>query len=92
MRSLGQIECKGSTYILFLAIYIYFSPERRRSAYEIGRYPDLAGRGIEGDEAHNHLLELCGTQSLNDVTKAQASIIIDRLIKEAKKSEEVTFP
>jgi hypothetical protein len=52
----------------------------------------LAGRGIEGDEAHNHLVELCGTQSLNDVTKAQASVVIDRLIKEAKESEEVTFP
>jgi len=44
----------------------------------------LADKGIEGDEALQHLKELFQVDSLREVTKLQASKMIERLLEEAK--------
>jgi len=44
----------------------------------------LADRGIEDDEAHQHLKELFGVVSLKDVTKEDASAAIDQMVREAE--------
>ena len=44
----------------------------------------LAENGIEGDKAHEHLKNLFQVDSLKDVTKLEASKMIERLIEEAK--------
>jgi len=44
----------------------------------------LADQGIEGDKAHVRLLELFQVDSLKEVTKLEASKMIERLIGEAK--------
>lgn len=47
----------------------------------------LAGQGIEGDKANAHLIKLFQANSLNDVTKVEASRVIDNLLKESKGGE-----
>ncbi len=42
----------------------------------------LAGQGIEGDKAHFRLKELFKVDSLKEVSKLEASRLIERLIKE----------
>ena len=44
----------------------------------------LADQRIEGDKAHERLLELFQVDSLKEVTKLEASKMIERLIGEAK--------
>ena len=44
----------------------------------------LAERGTEGDEAHEHLKSLFQVDSLKDVTKLEASKMIEQLLEEAK--------
>jgi hypothetical protein len=51
----------------------------------------LADQNLYGDEAHEYLKKLFKVESLNDVTKAQARELIDKLVKEAKELEEVPF-
>ena len=50
----------------------------------------LSEQGIEGDAAQEHILEMAKTDSINAITKAKASELIERLLAEAK--EAVTFP
>jgi len=42
----------------------------------------LAGRGLQGDEAHAHLRELFGVGSLDVVSKREAMQVIDQLLQE----------
>ncbi len=51
----------------------------------------LAERQIEGDGAQSFLLEALKVKSLSEVTKAQASALIEELLKPAKQVEEVPF-
>ena len=44
----------------------------------------LAENGIEGDEAHDHLKDLFQVDSLKDVSKLEASKMIEHLLEEAK--------
>ena len=44
----------------------------------------LAEKGIEGDEAHEHLKDLFQVDSLKDVSKLEASKMIERLLEESK--------
>ena len=44
----------------------------------------LAERGLETDAAHEHLIELFQVDSLAEVTKFEASNMIERLIEEKK--------
>jgi hypothetical protein len=44
----------------------------------------LAEKGMEADKAHQHLKELFGVDSLQEVTKAEASRMIERLLEEAE--------
>lgn len=44
----------------------------------------LADKGIEGDKAHEHLKDLFQVDSLKEVTKLEASKMIERLLEEAK--------
>lgn len=44
----------------------------------------LADQGIEGDQAHEHLKKLFQSSSLKEVTKNEASRVIERLLNEAK--------
>jgi hypothetical protein len=50
----------------------------------------LADRGIEGDEALQHLKDLFQVDSLREITKLQASKMIERLLEEAKGGEDGT--
>jgi hypothetical protein len=43
----------------------------------------LAERGLEGDDASNHLRSAFGIEDLNQVTKRDASSMIERLLEEA---------
>jgi hypothetical protein len=43
----------------------------------------LADRGVEGDAAHEELIDLFGVQSLATVSKEEASSMIKRLLQEA---------
>jgi hypothetical protein len=47
----------------------------------------LAGQGIEGDKANEHLVKLFQTDSLNNVTKVEASRMIEFLLSETKGGE-----
>jgi len=51
----------------------------------------LAERQIEGDSAHRYILEKAGVESLDQITKAKASILIDEMVNAAKPAEEVPF-
>jgi len=44
----------------------------------------LAEKGMEADKAHQHLKELFGVDSLQEVSKAEASRMIERLLEEAE--------
>lgn len=44
----------------------------------------LADQGIEGDKAHDHLKKLFQVSSLGDVSKMEASKMIEQMLKEAK--------
>lgn len=46
----------------------------------------LAEREIEGDRAHEYLKESFGVDSLQDVTKGEASALIERLLEEPDKA------
>jgi hypothetical protein len=47
----------------------------------------LAEQGIEGDKANEHLVKLFQADSLKDVSKVEASQMIDRLLNETKGGE-----
>ncbi|SYZ72203.1 conserved hypothetical protein [Candidatus Zixiibacteriota bacterium] len=51
----------------------------------------LAERQIEGDDAHRHLLEKASVESLDQITKGKASILIDEMVNAVKPAEEVPF-
>jgi len=51
----------------------------------------LAERKIEGDDVQKCLLEKAGVLSLDQITKAQASILIDEMVNVANPAEEVPF-
>jgi hypothetical protein len=44
----------------------------------------LAERGFEGDDAHRHLKERFGANTLADVSKREASSMIEQLLEEAE--------
>jgi len=44
----------------------------------------LAERGLEGDDAHRHLKERFGANTLADVSKREASSMIEQLLEEAE--------
>lgn len=48
----------------------------------------LAEQGIEGDKAHEHLKKLFDVDTLKEVTKFEASRMIERLLSEAKGGED----
>lgn len=47
----------------------------------------LAEKGLEGDKAHEHLKDLFQVDSLKEVSKLEASKMIERLLEEAKGSK-----
>jgi len=51
----------------------------------------LAERMIEGDEAQQYLLNKAEVESLDQITKSKASILIDEMVNAAKPAEEVPF-
>lgn len=51
----------------------------------------LAERKIEGDEAQQYLLNTLDVESLDQITKSRASILIDEMVNAAKPAEEVPF-
>lgn len=51
----------------------------------------LAERRIEGEDARKYLLERSATSSLDEITKAQASDMIEELLKTDKRPQEVPF-
>jgi len=44
----------------------------------------LAERGLEGDDAHQHLKERFGANVLTDVSKREASSMIEQLLEEGE--------
>jgi hypothetical protein len=44
----------------------------------------LAERGLEGDDAHQHLKERFGANALTDVSKREASSMIEQLLEEGE--------
>jgi hypothetical protein len=50
----------------------------------------LAEKGIEQDKALQHLKSLFQVESLKEITKLQASKMIERLLEEAKGGEDAT--
>jgi len=52
----------------------------------------LAEKGVEGEAAHQHLKELFQVDSLREVTKLQASKMIERLLDEAKGGKDAEPP
>ena len=52
----------------------------------------LADNGIEGDKAHQQLKELFQVNSLKEVTKLEASRMIERLLEEAKGGKDAEPP
>jgi len=51
----------------------------------------LAERKIEGDEAQQYLLNKADVESLDQINKSKASILIDEMVNAAKPAEEVPF-
>lgn len=51
----------------------------------------LAERRIEGDEALKYLLTQAGVETLDQITKSRAGILIDEMVNAAKPAEEVPF-
>ena len=52
----------------------------------------LAEKGVEGEAAHQHLKDLFQVDSLREVTKLQASKMIERLLEEAKEGKDAEPP
>lgn len=52
----------------------------------------LAGQGVDGDKANEHLINLFQADSLREVTKLEASRMIERLLKETKGGEAGGIP
>ncbi|MCK4431491.1 MAG: hypothetical protein KAW19_09330 [Candidatus Aminicenantes bacterium] len=52
----------------------------------------LAGKGLEGEEAHEQLKDFFQVDSLREVTKIEASKMIERLLEEAKGDEDDRAP
>lgn len=52
----------------------------------------LAEKGIEGDEAHQQLKDLFQVGSLKEVTKLEASRMIERLLEEVRGGEDDGSP
>ena len=52
----------------------------------------LAGNGLEADEAHEKLKELFQVDSLKDVTKVEASNVIEKLLEESKGEKDDRTP
>jgi len=52
----------------------------------------LAEKGVEGEAAHQHLKDLFQVDSLREVTKLQASKMIERLLEEAKGGKDAEPP
>lgn len=55
------------------------TPAQKRYLFRI-----LAEQGIEGDEAHEHLKKLFDVDALKEITKFEASRMIERLLNETK--------
>jgi len=51
----------------------------------------LAERKIEGDEVQQYLLNKAQVESLDQITKSKASILIDEMVNAAKPAEEIPF-
>lgn len=51
----------------------------------------LAERGVEDEQANQHLLELSGGSAAGDISRAKASEIIERLLQSPKQAQEVPF-
>jgi hypothetical protein len=52
----------------------------------------LAQQGVEGNKVQEHLLKLFQADSMKDVTKQEASRMIERLLKEAEGGENGGIP
>lgn len=52
----------------------------------------LAGNGLEADEAHEKLKDLFQVDSLKEITKIEASKMIERLLEETKGGEDGRTP
>ena len=52
----------------------------------------LAGNGLEADEAHEKLKEIFQVDSLKDVTKVEASNVIEKLLEESKGGKDDRTP
>ena len=52
----------------------------------------LAGNGLEADEAHEKLKDLFQVDSLKDVTKVEASNVIEKLLEESKGGKDDRTP
>jgi len=69
------------------------NPENSRSSNDDGMtdaqkrylFRILAEEGIEGDEAHEHLKDLFQVGSLKEVTKVEASRMIEQLLEKAER-------
>ncbi len=52
----------------------------------------LAGNGIDGEKAHEYLKDLFQVESLKEVTKLEASKIIEQLLEETKGGQHDRVP
>lgn len=52
----------------------------------------MAGQGVEGEKAHEKLKEYFQVDSLKDVTKFEASKMIERLLEESKGDKDDRIP
>lgn len=52
----------------------------------------MAGQGIEAEKAHQQLMEFFQVDSLKDVTKYEASKMIERLLEESKGGKDDRVP
>jgi hypothetical protein len=67
---------------------VYQPDEPMTSAQKRYLFRILAERGIEGEKAHQYLKELFQVNSLKEVTKLEASKMIDYLLGETKGGDE----
>ncbi len=52
----------------------------------------MVGQGVEGEKAHEQLMDLLQVDSLKDVTKYEASKMIERLLEESKGGKDDRVP
>ena len=52
----------------------------------------MVGQGVEGEKAHQQLMDLFQVDSLKDVTKYEASKMIERLLEESKGGKDDRVP